>query len=118
VKEINNSKPASFYLFLQVKILLLAASFRQVALETFQAFGTGLSGDLPSELGLMTALHIFDVQSCSLDGKIPITVGGIESLEELLLSKFLLWGNYGRFRTLSSSVASSSIDICFILVYL
>jgi hypothetical protein len=89
-----------------------------IGLEAFQAFETGLSGELPSELGLMTSLQKFDVESCSLGGKIPITVGGIESLEELLLSKFLLWGNYGRFRTLSSSVASSSIDICFILVYL
>jgi hypothetical protein len=55
-----------------------------IGLETFQAFETGLSGELPSELGLVTSLEMFDVESCSSGGKIPpITIGGINSLEEL-----------------------------------
>jgi hypothetical protein len=84
-----------------------------IGLEAFQAFETGLSGELPSELGLMTSLQKFDVESCSLGGKIPITIGGIDSLEELLLSKILFWEG----RSISDTpvgVASSSIYVSFL----
>jgi hypothetical protein len=69
-----------------------------IGLEIFEAFETGLSGELPSELGLMASLEKFNVESCRLGCKIPITIGGFDSLEELVLSKFLQKVDFGHSR--------------------
>ena len=54
--------------------------------------GNGLSGDLPEEIGTLTALMELDLSENSINGPLPAEIGSLTNLEELYLNNNQLSG--------------------------
>ncbi|KAJ0805855.1 putative non-specific serine/threonine protein kinase [Helianthus annuus] len=55
-------------------------------LDTLIFSGANLTGNIPDEIGEISALQVFDVSSNSLEGDIPVSVGKLLNLQDLVLN--------------------------------
>lgn len=75
-------------------------------MELFDLGDSSISGDIPSEIGLLNELRVLRLTNNMLSGTIPVSLGNLKQLTKLDLSKNKLVGNipttFGNFENLIS----------------